>query len=206
MANDLCFREDGTFTIVQFTDLHIGGDSDKEEDLRTLSLVRDVLAEEKPDLIVYTGDLISSYGAPDPTASFRRAIAPAAESGIPWTHVFGNHDAEENVTREELMAIALAHDACYSQEGPADLSGVGNYMLTIQSMQSGNPAAVLYFIDSGAMAPELVAVTRGLPRIRWIGIDGSRLLSANRAGLYCLVSLFFIFRFLNTTMYGNWGK
>jgi hypothetical protein len=156
MANDLRFREDGTFTIVQFTDLHIGGDRDNEADLRTLALVRAVLAAEKPDLIVYTGDLISSYGVSDPSASFRRAIAPAVESSIPWTHVFGNHDAEENVTREELMAIALAHKTCYSQAGPGDLSGVGNYILTIQSVQSENPSAVLYFLDSGAMAPESV--------------------------------------------------
>lgn len=156
MADDLRFREDGTFTIVQFTDLHIGGDRDNEADLRTLALVRAVLAAENPDLIVYTGDLISSYGVSDPSASFRRAIAPAVESGLPWTHVFGNHDAEENVTREELMAIAQAHNTCYSQAGPSDLSGVGNYMLTIQSMESENSAAVLYFLDSGAMAPESV--------------------------------------------------
>lgn len=156
MADDLRFREDGTFTIVQFTDLHIGGDKDNEADLRTLALVRAVLAAENPDLIVYTGDLISSYGVSDPSASFHRAIAPAVESGLPWTHVFGNHDAEENVTREELMAIALAHNTCYSQAGPGDLSGVGNYMLTIQSVESENPAAVLYFLDSGAMAPESV--------------------------------------------------
>lgn len=156
MADDLRFREDGTFTIVQFTDLHIGGDRDNEADLRTLALVRAVLAAESPDLIVYTGDLISSYGVSDPSASFRRAIAPAVESGLPWTHVFGNHDAEENVTREELMAIAQAHNTCYSQAGPSDLSGVGNYMLTIQSMESENSAAVLYFLDSGAMAPESV--------------------------------------------------
>ena len=174
--------------------------------MRTLALVREVLAEEKPDLIVYTGDLISSYGVPDPTPSFRRAIAPAVESGIPWTHVFGNHDAEENVTREELMAIALTHDTCYSQAGPAELSGVGNYMLTIQSMQSGNPTAVLYFLNSGAMAPESVGGYAWIAADKCIGISSNRLLSVNEAGLYGLVSRFFIFRFLSTTMYGNWVK
>ncbi|MEC0227486.1 metallophosphoesterase family protein [Paenibacillus alba] len=156
MADNLKFREDGTFTIVQLTDLHIGGDKDNEADLRTLALVRAVLVEEKPDLIVYTGDLISSYGVADPLASFRRAIAPAVESGLPWAHVFGNHDAEESVTREELMAVARKHSACYSQVGPKELSGVGNYTLTIQGTQSGNAAAVLYFLDSGAMAPDSV--------------------------------------------------
>ncbi|NQX66581.1 metallophosphoesterase family protein [Paenibacillus alba] len=156
MADNLKFREDGTFTIVQLTDLHIGGDKDNEADLRTLALVRAVLVEEKPDLIVYTGDLISSYGAADPLASFRRAIAPAVESGLPWAHVFGNHDAEETVTREELMAAALKHSACYSQAGPEELSGVGNYTLTIQGTQSGNSAAILYFLDSGAMAPDSI--------------------------------------------------
>ncbi|OPH52057.1 metallophosphoesterase [Paenibacillus ferrarius] len=156
MADNLKFREDGTFTIVQLTDLHIGGDKDNEADLRTLALVRALLVEEKPDFIVYTGDLISSYGAADPLASFRRAIAPAVESGLPWAHVFGNHDAEENVTREELMAAALKHSACYSQAGPEELSGVGNYTLTIQGTQSGEPAAVLYFLDSGSMAPDSV--------------------------------------------------
>jgi hypothetical protein len=156
---DLNFREDGTFTIVQFTDMHIGNtDSDsakeREKDRKTIALIEQVIELEKPDLIVHTGDLIWSHGILDPRKSFRRAISPAVNSNVPWAAVFGNHDAEEGVTREELLAIQLESDSCYSQAGPAEINGVGNYRLMIKNADNSENAAALYFLDSGSDAPE----------------------------------------------------
>jgi predicted MPP superfamily phosphohydrolase len=50
----LRFRSDGTFKIVQFTDLHYG---EAEEKDTNSSIAQDkILAIEKPDLVVMTGD------------------------------------------------------------------------------------------------------------------------------------------------------
>ncbi|WP_342663386.1 metallophosphoesterase family protein [Paenibacillus harenae] len=155
---DLKFRSDGTFTIVQFTDMHIGDgkDEEKEWDAKTGELVVKVIETERPDLIVLTGDMIWSNGVKDPAASFRRAIAPVAASGIPWAAVFGNHDAEGDVSKEELLAIQQESATCLSQAGPDELSGVGNYMLTMKGTSGAEEAAAFYFLDSGMMAPEAV--------------------------------------------------
>ncbi|MBP1963367.1 putative MPP superfamily phosphohydrolase [Paenibacillus aceris] len=47
---DLFFRENGTFTIVQFTDLH--WKNGEPEDFRTYSLMKNILELESPDLII----------------------------------------------------------------------------------------------------------------------------------------------------------
>lgn len=62
MSDRLRVRDDGTFTIVQFTDVH--WHNGEPEDLRTEALMERVLREEAPDLIVFTGDMID--GSDDP--------------------------------------------------------------------------------------------------------------------------------------------
>ncbi|MDQ8734719.1 metallophosphoesterase family protein [Paenibacillus sp. LHD-38] len=160
MNRELKFRGDGTFTIVQFTDMHLGGGKEDEldRDAQTLELVRRVVELEQPDFIVLTGDMIWSHGVADPQASFRKAISTVVECGVPWAAVFGNHDTEEGVTKEELLRIQHEYVSCLTQAGPSDISGVGNYVLTVKSAsKSGSSeAALLYFLDSGMMAPEEV--------------------------------------------------
>ena len=49
----------GTFKIVQFTDLHWVEDASfKTKNDSTLNLMRDILNAEKPDLAVITGDVV----------------------------------------------------------------------------------------------------------------------------------------------------
>ncbi|WP_373230709.1 metallophosphoesterase family protein [Cohnella sp.] len=156
MGSGLKYRQDGTFKIVQFTDMHFGDgkEEERESDGRTAALVRRVIAAEQPDLVVLTGDMIWSHGVGDPKASFRRAIAPIAESQVPWAAVFGNHDAEAGVTREELLAIQQENERCLSIAGPSDINGVGNFMLKVKDGAGSNDALALYFFDSGINAPE----------------------------------------------------
>jgi hypothetical protein len=143
----LAFRPDGTFTIVQFTDLH--WKNGERNDLRTQALMENVLAAEKPDLIVFTGDVIDSMRCKDPQRSYRNAVSVADKSGIPWAAVFGNHDAERNVTKEQLMAIQLEHSGTIAEVGPEELDGVGNFVVRVSDAEGGT-AAALYFLDSGA--------------------------------------------------------
>jgi hypothetical protein len=158
MGIDLKFREDGTFTIVQFTDMHIGDGKEEEKfnDDRTAALVERILATERPDLAVLTGDMIWSHGVKDPKASFRRSIAPIVRSQVPWAAVFGNHDAEEGITRAELLAIQQEDEKCLSVAGPDDINGIGNYVLKVKDAAGSGDTAALYFFDSGINAPEAI--------------------------------------------------
>ena len=52
------FRTDGEFKIMQLTDVHIGGGYwSAGKDRTTLKEVATMISEEKPDLVVVTGDL-----------------------------------------------------------------------------------------------------------------------------------------------------
>ncbi|WP_274364995.1 metallophosphoesterase family protein [Paenibacillus thermotolerans] len=144
MNNELRFREDGTFTIVQFTDVH--WQNGEEPDLRTRALMQRVLEEESPDLIVFTGDVIYSIDCKEPEQSLREAVSAAAQSGIPWAAVFGNHDSESNVTRERLMEVLSEFENCLTKHTP-NVGGFGNFVLQVSS-QDGRTGAALYFLDS----------------------------------------------------------
>lgn len=154
--NQLKFRDDGTFKIVQLTDLHISGDIDHPDDARTLSLIDEVIEKENPDLLVYSGDLIWSEGVKDPERSFRRVLDAGAKWNIPFAIIYGNHDTEETVTRDNLQAIQREYSMAVSKEGPNDINGVGNYTLTIKASGNNQDEAILYFLDSGALAPQSI--------------------------------------------------
>ncbi|WP_391575092.1 metallophosphoesterase family protein [Cohnella sp.] len=147
MGSSLEFRSDGTFTIVQFTDLHWTNGGRK--DALTRALMERVLEEERPDLIVLTGDIIDSLRCADPVSSFRDALSVSAGSGIPWATVFGNHDSEGAVSRQKLMSAQLELSGAIAEPGPDNVSGVGNFVARIANA-AGQTGAALYFLDSGA--------------------------------------------------------
>lgn len=149
MKKQLAYDVNGQFKIVQFTDLHWG--SGNSNDRRTSELMKRVLAEEKPDLAVVTGDLIESRTCADPLMSIRQAVAPMEEAGVPWAAVFGNHDAEGNVTREELFGALGGCRHGLMERGPDSLSGYGNYKLLVAG-RDGLPHRALFFLDSGDYA------------------------------------------------------
>ena len=145
------FGAQGNFTIVQFTDLHWrNGDA---ADQQTRELMNYVLDAERPDLVVLTGDVIGGAECTDPAQAWREAVCPMEERAVPWAAVFGNHDDEGSLSREDLMAVQRSCRMCLSERGPEDVPGVGNYVLGVQSARDGCVAAALYFLDSGSLAP-----------------------------------------------------
>lgn len=163
LKRSLSFRQDGTFTIVQFTDVHMksGGEADD----RTLSLMRMVMETERPDLVVFTGDVIEDKHCDDPLQRFHNAVSVIEETRTPWAHVFGNHDTEAKITREQLMEAALKYEYALGEVGPDDISGTGNYVLSVTDTK-GKSAAALYFFDSGSVSPHSHVKGYG-----WVGRD-----------------------------------
>ena len=90
----LKFNQDGKFKIVQFTDTHvIYGDSRSDV---TMERMNEILDAEKPDLVIYTGDLI--FGRPG-KESLMQALEPVVTRGIPFAVTWGNHDDEQGLSR-----------------------------------------------------------------------------------------------------------
>lgn len=141
-GQELKFNSDGTFKIVQFTDLHI-----KWQDARSdtaFSCMRNVVEAEHPDLIVVTGDII--YSTPT-TENFTNVMKFISQFEVPFAIVFGNHDRQFGMTNTELLAIAQKIPYCVATD-VGGVSGDGNYTLEIKGNNNHNDEAILYFFDS----------------------------------------------------------
>ena len=99
-AQKLVFNNDKTFKIVQFTDMHyVHGHS--KSDTTILSYER-VLDAEKPDLIVFTGDIVTSKPV---KKGWDFIFQFAIDRKIPFAVTMGNHDDEHGVTRSDLAKM-----------------------------------------------------------------------------------------------------
>lgn len=141
-AQELRFNSNHKFKIVQFTDIHWIYDDPKSEE--AAERMREVLDAERPDLVVYTGDIIFAKPA---APALQRALEPAIERGIPFAVTWGNHDDEQDMTRAELSAYIkdMKGNLTSHTEG---ISGQTNYTLSVKSSDGRRDAAVLYIFDS----------------------------------------------------------
>ena len=142
--NVLKFNADKKFKIVQFTDVHwVPGDSASEEAAERMNEVLDV---EKPDLVIYTGDLV--FGKPASEA-LSKALEPVVSRRLPFAVTWGNHDDEQDMTRIELLEYIKDMPGNLTST-TAGISGVTNYVLPLKSEDGKKDAAVLYVFDSNA--------------------------------------------------------
>src|ERR1041384_1330440 len=151
MMTEPRFRGGGSFTIVQFTDLHFMNGGDLEQ--RASYTMARILDLEKPDLTVLTGDVISGGDSKDPAWALRFALKPVTDRNVPFAMLFGNHDDEGTLSRKALQDVLKTLPNNLTEAGPPDLPGVGNFPLFIQGNQ-GSPAAILHFVDSLSYAPK----------------------------------------------------
>lgn len=94
----LRFSSSATFRIALFADLHYGENAwdvwGPKQDVKSDRVLSNVLDIEKPDFVIYLGDVITANNLPTPNASmyWDQAISPTRDRGIPWATLFGNHD------------------------------------------------------------------------------------------------------------------
>ena len=141
-AQTLKFNANGKFKIVQFTDVHYIY-NDPRSDV-SIERINEVLDAEKPDLVIFTGDVI--YGKPA-EEGMRTVLKLVSKREIPFAVTFGNHDNEQGLTREELFKIiqSIPHNLTTTTEG---ISGVTNFILPLKSSDGSKDAEILYVFDS----------------------------------------------------------
>ncbi len=152
MRPTLRFRLDGTFTIVQITDVHWRDGGPKDQ--RSASLIREMLGIEQPDMVALTGDTFNGQDSTNAANAYRQVMAPFDEAGIPWAAVFGNHDDEGDLTRAELLDVLQESPNCLTEAGPHGIGGVGNFVVPIWNSEGRAQDTLLYFLDSGGYAPD----------------------------------------------------
>lgn len=149
----LKFKGDGEFKIMQLADLQDTAFATRA----TYDYIRAIVAEEDPDLIVLTGDNISSgTGKESPVSLAKWNVKKAIDAtmdvfdelNIPVAVVFGNHDGEGNVSKEEQMAMYQAHKSCVGFDEGDGLYGCGTYNLPILSSDGKKVVYNLWMFDS----------------------------------------------------------
>ena len=98
--SELKFSKDGKFKIVQFTDVHFKY-GNRASDI-ALERINQVLDDERPDLVIFTGDVV--YSAPADSGMLQ-VLEPVVKRKLPFVVTFGNHDNEQGMAREQLYDI-----------------------------------------------------------------------------------------------------
>lgn len=138
----LKFDEAGEFKIVQFTDVHFKYGNPASD----IALVRidEVLESERPDLVVFTGDVIFAEPA---EKGMRTVLERVSARNIPFVVTFGNHDDEQGMSRAQLYDIIRSVPGnLLPDRGEADSP---DYALTVRSSDGKRTdKAILYFFDT----------------------------------------------------------
>ncbi|KAH7136195.1 Metallo-dependent phosphatase-like protein [Dendryphion nanum] len=157
--------KDGKFKIVQISDMHmvtgVGVCKDaldayrknmpqSEADPLTVNFVGKILDVEKPDLVIFTGDLLH-HDIPDSLTALLKAVAPVIKRKIPFAAVFGNHDTEGEhaLSRMAQMSILQNLPGSLCKSGPEQIDGIGNFYLHVLAPEPSQlPLSTLYLLDS----------------------------------------------------------
>lgn len=86
----LRFNKDGKFKIVQFIDIHAV--PEKGETDHAYDFMNKILDIEKPDFVMYTGDVVVSDDNPE--MIWEKVTDISASRNIPFAVVLGNHDSD----------------------------------------------------------------------------------------------------------------
>lgn len=138
----LQFNDKGTFKIVQMTDTHICWDN-PEEYAKSLNQMFWILDTEKPDLVVFTGDVVTGAGADSAWVNY---LKPLDEREIPFVITFGNHDREQELTERQLADLIMSHPMSLNTANSGWLDDIA---VEIKSSKGDEVAALLYCMDSG---------------------------------------------------------
>ncbi|KAM3450638.1 hypothetical protein MY3296_005909 [Beauveria thailandica] len=156
----LRFRQDGTFHISVFSDLHMAMYANvprgPKQDAKSVSVMASLLDFEKPDFAVINGDLINgdSTLVHNSTRYMDHIVQPLVDRNLTWGSTYGNHDHQPNLSGELLLAREQTFPGARTQSmvpGPA--AGSTNYYLPVYSASCNDvaccaPKLILWFFDS----------------------------------------------------------
>lgn len=136
-----CFVTDGDFKVMQLTDIHLGGGFlFAGGDKKAMHAVAAMVAAEKPDLVIVTGDI--SFAVPW-SGTLNNAIAHGyfkrlmENLGVYWTVTFGNHDTEKYDFYDRAAVAEMYNDEalqyCLFSSDDGGVYGDGNHVITVKN-------------------------------------------------------------------------
>lgn len=143
---------DDEFKVIGFTDTHL--DHRKEKGDVTMEYIIRNIVSEKPDLVVFVGDNItSSFNGP----RARQLCKIMEKLGVYWTCVLGNHEGDNmwSISRKRMVQVFASYPHCLIEPDVKHTSdgetvwGNGNHVINLADSK-GNITRSLFFIDGGA--------------------------------------------------------
>ncbi len=149
---------DDDFVILAMTDLHFEDDTKLRD--KTINMMVRNIADVKPDLVVFTGDIILSNHQQIDAVRFAKLFE---DMGVYWTFVFGNHEArsEKEYHKYLLMKNMSQYEHCLAKFGPSDLFGYGNHIINIMN-RTKTIKQSLFLFDSGRNISDKYRFENGL--------------------------------------------
>jgi len=163
---ELRFRKDGTFKIVQLTDLHIRTINPEQAE-KVYERIRYMAETEKPDLIVVTGDMVLIRPA---EPEINRFMSVLDGTGVPWVVTFGNHDEQQDLTRAEMSELYVSGK--HTLNVLNDAGELDDMELPVLSSKGKTPAFHVFCMDSHSYAsdPEMDCYDWFTPeQVQWLG-------------------------------------
>ena len=100
---------DDDFKILAFTDMHL--DTYKDKGNMTIQMLIRNITSQKPDLVVFVGDNITSALNARRTKQLGNLME---ELGVYWTLVLGNHEGDNivSISRQRMINILASYPHC----------------------------------------------------------------------------------------------
>ncbi len=145
----LTYNDDGSFRVMIVADAHVVMTASALDKGEIKGRIQKIIEKIQPNLVILTGD--NTRGSAQ-EGILRRNITTIVgaieEAKIPWCHVYGNHDHENALTREEQQLIYESYEWCISKD-VEELSGTGNYVHGVYN-KDGSLGSLIWLMDSGA--------------------------------------------------------
>lgn len=127
--------------LLQLTDLHFGTYPFQDEDKRTEAMVRRLIREQEPDMLIITGDIY--WSLEEGSLEILSGVLDFFDSfNIPVAIVWGNHDSEGQYDRSAINDLIKKMEHHVSKIDCRTVEGRELYYYDVPSYR-------LYFLDSG---------------------------------------------------------
>lgn len=178
----LTFNEDGTFKILQINDTQ---DIDRMNK-KTVAFLKAGIEQEKPDLIVVPGDMLSDVFIGANEKRIKKALYELGsifnDAKVPFAVTFGNHDhdLENKVSTKDMMDVFKQFEYCVSSAGTTE-GDPGTYSVPVYSSKDSSKMALnVYMMDTNNKTDLAGGYTGLYPnQVEWYKQKSDELKAAN---------------------------
>lgn len=152
-------EEKDTVKILCFTDIHLDGNN--KTSIITVTNMVDAITKEKPDLVLFGGDMITSGLNRKRAAQFCEIFE---NLGVYWGGTLGNHEGDNglSISRPEMIDLFSSYEHCLMRRGSDEIWGDCTYALDILNAD-GTLCRTFYFFDTGDEVSEETKEKYGIP-------------------------------------------